>query len=476
MTPPTPADGKARVGELPKEIAMMEEKSHRLKVLRVITMMVGGAMMVVGLVADQIGLSTPGSFGKGQILAVSAGLFLLLIGLLGQRVATLYRGAAVLMLNVLVLLVCLELGAHFIFRIHDLLSGSEGARVSAGPQVPDQRAELSYYISQDWSVEYWRAFNQLETHYQPYVVWRRRPFESTTININQDGIRWTPGSNCSAKSYKVFAFGGSTMWGTGSPDWGTIAAYLQAGLEALRDEPVCVVNFGDTAYVSTQSLIELLIQLQSENVPDLVIFYDGVNDVHAAYQSGQAGVHQNLSQIAAKFEGSEAQKRYSLVEWLKASSAFSLLKRIVTRLKVEVPEASPKLTTYQTMGIDTYSLADSVAQTYLSNYKIVEALAQEYGFKYYFFWQPVISIGEKSLTKEEQNMRFRMDPALVSLFDAVYRDIELAALEYENLYYVAHVLDEQDSLIWIDEYHVTPVGNQLIASEMLDVIKNQLAR
>ena len=103
MTPPTPADGKARVGELPKEIAMMEEKSHRLKVLRVITMMVGGAMMVVGLVADQIGLSTPGSFGKGQILAVSAGLGLLLIGLLGQRVATLYRGAAVLMLNVLVL-------------------------------------------------------------------------------------------------------------------------------------------------------------------------------------------------------------------------------------------------------------------------------------------------------------------------------------------------------------------------------------
>lgn len=132
--------------------------------------------------------------------------------------------------------------------------------------------------------------------------------------------------------------------------------------------------------------------------------------------------------------------------------------------------------TYQTMGIDTDSLGNSITQIYLTNCKIVEALAQEYGFKYFFFWQRVISIGEKPPTREEQKMRSGMDPALISLFDVVYRNMSLAASEYENLYYIAHVFDEQDSQIWIDWIHVTSVGNQLIAQEMLGVIKNKFAQ
>ena len=67
--------------------------------------------------------------------------------------------------------------------------------------------------------------------YYPYVGWRRAPFKGTTIEIDQNGIRVTPGADCSAKSFKVFTFGESSMWGTGSPDWGTIPAHLQRGLE-----------------------------------------------------------------------------------------------------------------------------------------------------------------------------------------------------------------------------------------------------
>lgn len=39
------------------------------------------------------------------------------------------------------------------------------------------------------------------------------------------------------------------MWGTGSPDWGTIPAFLQSGLQALKGGPVCVVNFGESGWV-----------------------------------------------------------------------------------------------------------------------------------------------------------------------------------------------------------------------------------
>jgi lysophospholipase L1-like esterase len=382
-----------------------------------------------------------------------------------QRITALYRGAAVLLLNTLVFLACLELAATSYYRMKSLL---------AEPSVIDLPTELPYYTSQDWSVEYWHEFEIASSQgkYHPWVYWRRAPFEGTTININQDGIRRTPGAYCSANSYKVFAFGGSTMWGTGSPDWGTIPAYLQADLEALRDEPVCVVNFGGSGYVSTQSLIELLIQLQFGNEPDLVIFYDGINDVIAAYQNGRPGGSFGDELLARQLEGTSLN---SIVQWLEASSSYRLFKSLVIRLGLANPAGGPN---YQTMGIDAESLAHSVTQVYLSNYKIVGALAQEYGFKYYFFWQPVISIGEKPLTREEQQMMFimaRSYPAIAPLLDAAYRNMELTAPEYENLYYIAHVFDEQVSQIWIDEWHVTPVGNQLIVQEMMDVIEDQLA-
>ena len=280
----------------------------------------------------------------------------------------------------------------------------------------------------------------------------------------------TPGTDCSAKSYKVFAFGGSTMWGTGSPDWGTIPAYLQAGLEALRGKLVCVMNFGESGFVSTQGAIQLILELRSGNVPDLVIFYDGVNDVYAAYQSGRP-THQNFKHIATKFENSE--KRTSLVDWIITTNSFRLLQRAATKLRHD-PSKSSNLVTYKTMGIDTATLSDSVVERYISTYEIIDALAQKYGFKFVFFWQPNIAIGEKPLTSEEQEMRHRMDPALVALHGSVYRRVRQVATNYENLYYIGGIFDSLNSGIWIDAFHVTPEGNQLIAQKMLDVARRAI--
>jgi lysophospholipase L1-like esterase len=383
----------------------------------------------------------------------------------GDRVVAAYKGVAVVILNTLVLLTFLELAAIGISKIWNLPSRP----ADEGPASP--RENVSYYASQDWAAQYWHEFKLTSgVRYSPYVVWRRRaPFKGTTININEDGIRFTPGADCSSNSYKVFAFGGSTIWGTGSPDWGTIPAYLQAGLEALRGKPVCVVNFGESGFVSTQEVIQLLMELESGNIPHLVLFYDGVNDVVAAYASGRPGVHLNLSDIAARYDNSKSSSAF--VEWIKTSHLFSLFEILAAGLRRE-SKTSPTLITYETMGISATALSRSVAQVYLSNYKIVKALAQDYRFQYFFFWQPVIWTGEKLLTSEEQAMKLRVDPALIRLSDSVYQAIELATAtsNYENLCYMARIFDNYNSQIWIDALHVTPVGNRLIAQDILDVV------
>jgi lysophospholipase L1-like esterase len=380
-----------------------------------------------------------------------------------QQFPALYRGVAILALNTLVLLACLEVAAIGVFKISSVVSTP--AETEDSP-----REKVSYYASQDWAAQFWREFKESRRiRYHPYVLYRRAPFTGQTININQDGIRLTPGTDCSAGSYRVFTFGGSPMWGTGSPDWATIAAYLQAGLERLKGGRVCVMNFGESGYVSTQGIIELLVQLESGNVPDLVLFYDGSNDVYSAYQSGRAGVHDGLDRAAIAFTGGR-KRAHPLVEWIKESHAFSLLRLMVASLK-PVSQTSVKFVNYETMGIDVATLSNSVIQVYLNNYKIVAALAQEYGFQYYFFWAPIIHAGNKPLTSEEQAIKLgEADPALVKLYDSTYRKMELRAPEYGNLYYMAHIFDGYRSLVWIDDTHPSPVGYRMIAQKMLEVV------
>ena len=118
-----------------------------------------------------------------------------------------------------------------------------------------------------------------EIHFEPYYHWRRGPYRGKYVNIDEEGLRRTvkspkPGAR------KVFMFGGSTMWGTGSPDSDTIPSLLQRRLGDSYD----VYNFGEYAYVSTQELNYLLKRLADGDVPRIVIFYDGVND-------GSAGVY-----------------------------------------------------------------------------------------------------------------------------------------------------------------------------------------
>src|SRR5947208_3960397 len=392
--------------------------------------------------------------------------------LLNHKVVDCYKAMAILTLNALVLYAGLELAARSTFKIRSLISSPAQQLVGEGKP----REKVSYYSSQGWAEQYWYEFRLSRTQrYYPYVGWRRAPFKGKTIEIDQNGVRVTPGADCSAKSFKVFTFGESSMWGTGSPNWGTIPANLQKGLEKLRQGPVCVMNFAESAYVSTQDVIMLLVQLRSGNVPDLVLFYSIGGDIAAAYQSGRAGVPANLDQIAARFE--RRQERSAFVDQLRSTYAYSLIDQLIGKLTIANPqqkEPTPnELVTYESMGIDVSKLSDLIMQDYLGNYKIVSALAQKYGFKYFFFAPPIVSLGNKPLTPEEQEMKYRLesDVAIYKLFTAVYQTIERESSKYQNLYSMVHIFDRYDSLIWIDEGHVTPIGNQVIAERMLDVIQ-----
>ena len=393
-----------------------------------------------------------------------------------------YRAIAILALNALLLCAGLELTGFALWKVT--------RSIEQQPiEEPSPREKVSYYSSQSWARRYWSEFGlSRKERYYPYAGWRRAPFKGETINIDQNGIRLTPGADCSANSFKVFAFGESTMWGTGSPDWGTVPAYLQKGLAQIRRGPVCVVNFAESAYVSTQDVIMLLLQLRSGNIPDVVVFYTIGGDIGAAYESGRTGIHANLDQIAARFENRV--KSSPLLDWLRSSYSYLLIDAVISKLTSSNPQQTKAGHTdlmgyvmptpdqplsYESVGVDVAKLSDGIVRDYFGNYKIVNGLAQKYGFKYFFFLPPLISMGNKPLTREEQEMKNRLesDVGLDKLFTAVYREIERDSSRYPNFYFLNHLFDRYNELIWIDEGHVTPFGNELIARRMLEAIEGR---
>ena len=323
-------------------------------------------------------------------------------------------------------------------------------------------SNLPYYAEKDWTDVFWgEAGSAVSYQYAPFVTWENVPFNGQTITVGPEGRRVTPGAECEADAFDVFVFGGSSMWGYGSPDWGTIPAYLQARLDTTVERPVCVTNFGTDGYVSTQEVILLIKQLQCENIPDAVIFYDGLNDVYAGYESGRPGTHTMLPAMREKLEDPPQ------LAFAKRTRLFQLIAPLTANVK-GAPMRMPQE--------DREQLSAGISAAYLANYRAVRALAEDYGFQYFFFWQPDIAVGGKPLTAEEQAMRSKMGDDLIQLTRAVYELIEAEVDDYENLWYIADVLDPMETQIWIDEWsHVTPSGNELVAERMLDLIADRLA-
>ena len=196
-----------------------------------------------------------------------------------------------LMIGITILLLCvLEGSLSLTFFIKD--------RFSAFDESADYRRALADTSSDPtWVDKYYKEFSRsFVAQWRSYVYWRRKPYHGNHINIDTNGIRLTtltkPIQQESRTPVKIFMFGGSTIWGTGARDAFTIPSIL---LQELHNKGVAteVINFGETGYVSTQEVIALLLQLQKGQLPDLVIFYDGINDLFSAYQQRVAGLTEN---------------------------------------------------------------------------------------------------------------------------------------------------------------------------------------
>ena len=206
-------------------------------------------------------------------------------------------------------------------------------RFHRDPLIPQQSPA---YDNEEWSGEFWTEqstfWAKARSNYLPFTVWSVRKWHGKYINTDDVEMgtwrRTVQAMSDACKkttARKVWVFGGSTVYGIGTPDWATIPSYLAQGLNA--DPSACweVTNLGAEGYVTNQEAILLMEQLKAGRRPDVAIFYDGVNEsLVGGFSPGVPTAHWNFEAIKTKFEDPET----SRLSFLKLTYTVQLISEL----------------------------------------------------------------------------------------------------------------------------------------------------
>jgi hypothetical protein len=227
-----------------------------------------------------------------------------------------------------------------------------------------------------------------------------------------------------------------------------------------------VTNYGETGYVNTQGLITLILELRKGNVPDVAIFYDGVNEVFSGFQNGVAGIPQNEANRRTEFNLSNAPTRM-LGTIARESSAFRLVKGVTRRL-----HGQPK-TGVAADPLAADRLAEEITDLYWGNVALVQSLARGYGFTALFYWQPLV-FDKHPLSPFEERQAKVGETLLPSSFHRLVRSKVVSHKDRQGHAFrdLSGIFENTREPIFYDFAHLGEVGNERVAQHMgADVIE-----
>jgi hypothetical protein len=301
--------------------------------------------------------------------------------------------------------------------------------------------------------EYWKEFGQAnKVTYHPYVLWRRAPYHGELLSINEDGVRRTLHTQCDDKTFTIWMFGNSVMWGAAAPDEATIPSLIAADYEKAGGR-VCIVNYAEKAWSSTQELIALIEQLKhASRKPDIVLFYDGESDAFSVYQSGRADVPNNYDEFKTFLDNWSAGDKAGFYYFRQTNTA-----RLLDKIAAKTPFHSKKDET-PAAGPDLEALSGAVVHNYVQNMDIVELLAKQYAFRAIFAWYPNLAVGHKELTLHEQQVlrmwEYKEFPGLGVIYRAAYK--KARELNRPDFLYLGDLLDDQKGSLYVGISHLRP--------------------
>lgn len=336
-------------------------------------------------------------------------------------------------------------------------------------QPADTRVNADAYVKdRSWANDYWKEFYALLYRWQPFVYWRLKETESANFKIDKNGLRhtWNP-TNTSSQPITIYMFGGSALWGLGARDNYTIPSYLSKMFAHETGDQIRIVNYGQLAYVNTQELITLLLELEQHHDPDLAIFYDGINDITSSLLNKTSGKTLFESARAKEFNLLEKSRRKDLLKaFIQSNLDHSATAHVLSYFRWFHKYQDQKITSV----VDTAGLADDLVSRYLFNLNIIQEIGKLRGFKTLFYWQPLLPTKRHKTPYEAQEIA---DLANTDFLAAVHNRIDQSKELNSNpdFHNLSHVFDEEAGPLYIDFCHLSENGNEKIARRMFPDIR-----
>jgi lysophospholipase L1-like esterase len=315
----------------------------------------------------------------------------------------------------------------------------------------NKRHELLAFKDKEQATQVFADARKTVERYAPFVGWKRLGLTTRNVNIAENGLRThRVGRSNEPGSMTTGFFGGSTIWGTGVEDDGTIPAIFD---EITRD--FAVVNYGEGGWTSRQSLAQLINLINQEAAPDIVIFYSGLNDVatHCNQHYGNSfNTHHEAPKIQQLVRDSQSSS-YVYRNFL--ATATDTIKRVTGRNKFE-----------ETYACDNDAdRAAKVAKTLLLNWEMAHTLVTSYGGQFFAFLQPVAGFGSPKLDYLD------LDERLLAQYPPVFSKLQTLIAERGEgwVWDISDAFDGNQPL-YMDAGHVTRDGNALIASRIRDTL------
>lgn len=363
------------------------------------------------------------------------------------------RAAKLIAINVVIagfLITLLNVGSMIGLSIYDDIRPIQHSR---DHQLPN-------YSDIDWAETHFSEYARIQSSFEAFYGWRYEAFQGETISIDDEGRRRSFKHDSAEESRSVAFFGGSTLWGVGADDDGTIPSFY-----ARFNPDQEAVNFGTIGFNAHQELNLLMKTLAEGYRPKTVVFYDGVNDAlqKCHVDNGDAFGHARETFVRDVLKENE---RWSTPPWHFVLMPTLRLLEEAGSVLLRTSGSGPSHDCDQRR-----EKANAVARQMLTDWRIAREQSEKHGAQFLAVLQPTAydsnsKIDHLQLDPVWAKQYEMVYPIIVSLIDNEFSDLKDVFLDLRA------ALD-QDDYIFIDWCHLSPNGNEIIAERIDEAIRQR---
>jgi len=272
----------------------------------------------------------------------------------------------------------------------------------------------------------------------------------TTININNEGFRGAEiNVSKTNNDYRIIMIGGSTVFGSGMPNDNLTIPYQLNKKFGEKYDNVEVINAGISSITSFEELYyfkEKLIQLE----PDLVIIYDGFNNIHYKITSEPKILDTDKDKLQLK----------DFQKYLRSPVV------IYRYVLLPIMNYSPTTNTLDVQG--QQEIPQLITSLWYDHMKEFCQISNEKQIKSIVIIQPTLDQDKKPLSDYEYSI-YEKNISNKKIFEMLIQKSGNLT-NCSGVYDFTNVFENTDSGVYVDRVHLNALGNKIIATNIFEKI------